>query len=287
MALTVEVEWAYQGGETRQETYSSTWTRQGTDPDDPDEDDPDEGEPDEDDPGQPDQEEPPAEYTNSLGIRFILIPAGSFKMGSEDWSTDQRPVHKINITKQFYMSMYEVTQAQWQAVTGENPSLRECGNCPADWITQEDVQLFLQMLNDLETTDKYRLPTEAEWEYACRAGTKTDYSFGNDNDLLDQYGWYTSNSSQQAHPVGLKAPNPWGLYDMHGNVSEICQDWYHEDYYGQSPTDDPRGPSSGEERVMRGGAYGSPPAYLLSTYRMKSIWWSMMPGLGLRLVLDP
>ncbi|MDR0380257.1 MAG: formylglycine-generating enzyme family protein [Candidatus Accumulibacter sp.] len=210
-------------------------------------------------------------YTNSIGMEFVLIPAGSFMMGSDkksdpDSSDDETP-HRVRISKPFYLGRYEVTQAQWEDVMGSNPSKFRGGSNPVERVSWNDVQAFIQRLNQREGHNHYRLPTEAEWEYAARAGTTTRYSFGDDVNSLDRHAWYEDNSDDRPHPVGQKEPNPWGLYDMHGNVWEWVQDWYGRKYYAQSSANDPRGLSRGASRVLRGGCWSRDAKYLRSAYR--------------------
>jgi formylglycine-generating enzyme required for sulfatase activity len=208
--------------------------------------------------------------TNSIGMRMALIPAGSFMMGSPE---DERQLlrrgsfqHGVNITKPFYMGITEVTQAQWKAVMGRNPSNFKGDDLPAESVNWNDVQEFIAKLNEREGGG-YRLPTEAEWEYVCRAGSSTRYFFGDDKSRLGDFAWYKKNSGGKTHPVGQRKPNAWGLYDVHGNVSEWCSDWYDSSYYQRSPTDDPKGPTSGTKRIVRGGLYHSPSASVRSAHR--------------------
>jgi formylglycine-generating enzyme required for sulfatase activity len=197
----------------------------------------------------------PRTRTNQAGIEFVLVPAGSFMMGSTNGGTDEKPVHQVTISQAFYMGKYEVTQGQWQTVMGNNPSnFKDCGgNCPVEQVSWDDAQNFINRLNESNDGFRYRLPTEAEWEYACRAGTTGDYA-GN----LSEMAWYSENSGSKTYAVGGKQPNAWGLADMHGNVWEWCQDWYHETYYG-APTDGSAWLSGGEQeyRVLRGGSWGN------------------------------
>jgi len=152
---------------------------------------------------------------------------------------------------------------------GSNPSRFKGDDRPVEGITWEDVQEFIRRLNAKEGTDKYRLPTEAEWEYACQAGSDGKWTFGSDEKHLGEYAWHKGNSVKETHPVGKKRANAWGLYDMHGNVYEWCQDRYNQVYYSGSPELDPEGPSSGEERVLRGGSWGEGPNDTRCAYRNK------------------
>lgn len=173
------------------------------------------------------------------GIEFILIPAGEFDMGSPPYERDrvpmEGPVHRVKIPRAFYMGKYEVTQKQWYDIMGNNPSRFKGDDLPVEMVSWYDIQEFIQRLNEKEGTDKYRLPSEAEWEYAARAGTTTMYSFGDNPSELGDYGWYGKNSNYTTHPVGQKKPNPWGLYDVHGNVWEWVQDKICN--YDEAPSD--------------------------------------------------
>lgn len=200
--------------------------------------------------------------TNSLGMTFNQIPSGTFDMGSpedEPGRQENEKQHQVTLTQPFYLQTTEITQKQWEAIMGDNPSwFDDCGeNCPVEMVSWNDVQIFIEELNKLgEGT--YRLPTEAEWEYACRAGSDTAFSSGEITETgrgldtnLDPFAWYAYNAEEKTHPVGLKSPNAWGLYDMHGNVMEWCSDWYGE--YSSEPATDPKGPLAGMARVLRGG----------------------------------
>lgn len=194
--------------------------------------------------------------TNSIGMEFVLIPAGTFQMGSNDGDADEKPVRQTTISRAFYLGKFEVTQAQWQAVMGNNPSLfQNDPKRPVEQVWWNDAQAFIGKLNEKEGHQRYRLPTEAEWEYAARAGSTTAYSFGPDGSQLSQYGWHKDNSDGQTHPVGKLKPNAWGLYDMHGNVWEWVQDWYHR--YAAEPATDPKGPKAGTHRSRRGCAWNN------------------------------
>ena len=200
------------------------------------------------------------------GMTFKEIPAGTFVMGSPENEKDRKEIehqHKVTITKAFYMQTTEVTQGQWTSVMGTEPwkgrlRVKEGPDYAATYVNWSDAIAYCKRLSEKEGKT-YRLPTEAEWEYACRAGTETRWSFGNDKNKLGDYAWIFSNTQdideKYAHQVGLKKPNAFGLYDMHGNVYEWCHDYYGEDYYKQSPEKDPTGPASGDLRVTRGGSW--------------------------------
>ena len=224
----------------------------------------------------------PKEVMVDLGkgikLEIVLIPAGEFMMGSPDSDKlafgVEKPQHRVRITKPFYLGKYLVTQEQWEAVTGSNPSHFKGPKNPVEQVTWDDCQEFIKKLNErvrrpnpnpFRGTHKvgrgegeFRLPTEAQWEYACRAGSKTRYCFGDDESGLGEYAWYDKNSGDKTHPEGEKKPNAWGLYDMHGNVWEWCQDWWKDGYYKESPVDDPTGPPQGSSRVNRGGSWSYP-----------------------------
>ena len=202
----------------------------------------------------------PPYYTNSIGMEFVKIPSGSYMRGCdpnfEQCSSGEIPQQRISISS-FYLGKYEVTQEQWVAVMGSNPCqyYNKGRTNPVDRVSWNDVQEFVRRLNAKEGHNRYRLPTEAEWEYACRAGSTTTYSFGDDADGLGAYAWYLGNAGDRAHPVGQLRPNAWDLYDMHGNVWEWVQDWYSEKYYSWSQEmNNPGGPNSGSHRVLRGGS---------------------------------
>ena len=233
-------------------------------------------------------------YTNSLGLTFNLIPSGSFIMGSPDSELGRQPdeiQHQVMLTQPFYMQTTEVTQGQWQAVMGSNPSrFSSCGdNCPVDQVTWSDVQQFIAALNALDSSNTYALPTEAQWEYSCRAGSTTAFANGEitvtlgSDPILDQIAWYAGNSGNITHPVGQKDPNSWGLYDMHGNVWEWTADWY-SSYTGDEI--DPTGPASGEFREPRGGRNSDWAGLVRCAYRPKSPSDTGL-GIGFRLIRLP
>ncbi|MEZ4529262.1 MAG: formylglycine-generating enzyme family protein, partial [Desulfobacterales bacterium] len=178
-------------------------------------------------------------------------------MGSpkdEPGRSDDEILHKVTLTKGFFMQTTQVTQGQWKNLMGSNPSHFKQGgdNCPVESVSWNDVQEFIAKLNQ-KTGQTYRLPTEAEWEYACRAGSETAFCFGDDKSQLEHYAWYDRNSGGRTHPVAQRKPNAWGLYDMHGNVWEWCADWY--GYYPTDAVTDPTGSSTGPNRVRRGGSW--------------------------------
>ena len=199
-------------------------------------------------------------------IELVQIQPGSFNMGATNGDSSEQPVHRVTIGYSFYLGKYEVSQSQWQAVMGNNPSnFKDCGSCPAEKISWSAAQKFIQLLNQLKDPYIYRLPTEAEWEYACRAGTTGDYS-GN----LNEVAWYFENSDSKTHPVGGKRLNPWGLADMHGNVWEWCEDWFHDNYSG-APNDGSAWLSGGGKgRILRGGSWHSFAVNVRAAYRLWS-----------------
>ena len=200
-------------------------------------------------------------------MKLALIPAGSFMMGSPDSDPDalvsEKPQHKVTITKPFYIGIYAVTQDQYQAVMGSNPSVYKGGANPVEKVNWHDAAAFCEKLS-AKTGKNIHLPTEAQWEYSCRAGGTGVFS---GTGRLDQMGWYDGNSGGRTHPVGQKKPNAWGLYDMHGNVWEWCADWFGVDYYANANDEDPQGPSSGPVRVLRGGCWVFNPGRCRSALR--------------------
>jgi formylglycine-generating enzyme required for sulfatase activity len=237
---------------------------------------------------------------NKMGMEFAFVPAGSFMMGSIALPSE-KPRHKVTIREGFYMGQYEVTQGQWQSVMGNNPAyFKNCDQCPVEQVSWNDAQEFIRRLNERGDGYTYRLPSEAEWEYACRAGTTGDYA-----GTPDAMAWYYENSgdarlkdfesnnvdkevkanNNRTHPVGQKQPNGWGLYDMHGNVSEWCEDLYHESYNG-APSDGSAWLSGGEQkdRVLRGGSWGSFDMGMRSTSRLGDSPGARTYDSGLRVV---
>jgi formylglycine-generating enzyme required for sulfatase activity len=226
--------------------------------------------------------------TNSIGMELILIPAGAFIMGG-DWDAEQAdenelPKHEILFDNPFYMGMVPVTQSQWQAVMDDNPSEFSGEDHPVETVSHEDAGVFIKRLNVKEGSGLYRLPTEAEWEYAARAGAQSTYCFGPETSRLAQYAWFQNNSDGTTHPVGQLAPNDWGLHDMHGNVHEWCADWYKRDYYAESPARHPAGPRKGVARVLRGGDWSSEAWYCRCAIRSLSSPQRRSPRVGFRVV---
>ena len=225
---------------------------------------------------------------NALGMQFVRVPTGSFWMGSADDDRAahdvEKPRHRVTLSRAFDIATHEVTQAQWQAVMGEgaytlkprsNPFYELPGMAaritrpdhPAA-VSWEDAQRFIARLNAREPGARYRLPTEAEWEYAARAGTDTAYSFGDSDAGLSAHAWHGEDfASGGTHPVGQKKPNPWGLYDVHGNVWEWVQDWYAPRHASNQPATDPQGPASGSQRVVKGGSWHSTATSWRTAYR--------------------
>ena len=233
-------------------------------------------------------------YNNSLGMEFVLIPAGEFYMGSDSTSlvAFDDPSHLVKISEPFYMARYEVTQEEWTELMGENPSLFEGSELPVEQVSWNDAQEFVNRLNEKENTDKYRLSSEAEWEYACRAGTTTEFSFTNEADDLDEYGWSNTygwcaiNSNGTTQPVGEKEANQWGLYDMHGNVWEWTQDSWHDNYEG-APDDGSAWESENTViRVGKGGSWMDGPNICQSSFRGQLDADAGLSVLGFRIVRD-
>ena len=205
----------------------------------------------------------PVEVSNSIGVKLKLIPPGGFTMGSPDsdasTSDREKPQHTVRITNAFYLGVTEVTQEQYERVMGANPSHFKGAQLPVEMVSWEDAVEFCHKLSALSAERSagrvYRLPTEAEWEYACRAGSQTQWSFGDSESSLGDYAWYSSNAGRKTHVVGQKKPNAWGLCDMHGNVLEWCSDGRRD--YTTTTLSDPTGPATGSDRVLRGGCWGN------------------------------
>ncbi|PKN23556.1 MAG: formylglycine-generating enzyme family protein [Deltaproteobacteria bacterium HGW-Deltaproteobacteria-3] len=222
-------------------------------------------------------------------IEFVAIPGGCFRRGDTKADgyafDDEKPAHQVCL-EAFSIGKHEVTQGQWQLVMDENPSAnKKCGgNCPVEQVSWDDAQVFITRLNTL-TGRNYRLPTEAEWEYAARGGQGQTWA-GTDNRFeLQEYARFAENSVRQSGPVGEKKPNPFGLYDMTGNVWEWVQDWYGAHYYAASPCRNPQGPQTGEHRVFRGGSWGTNHVGARASNRLRREPGFRSDVLGFRLVL--
>ena len=225
---------------------------------------------------------------NGVSFDMIAVEGGTFTMGAtaeqaSDAYSDEKPTHQVTLSS-YYIGKTEVTQELWQAVMGSNPSGFSGANLPVEKVSWEDCQIFIAILNEL--TGKYfRLPTEAEWEYAARGGSKSQgYKYSGSN-TVDDVAWYPSNSSSKTHPVATKAPNELGIYDMSGNVLEWCSDWYSSSYYSSSSQYNPTGPASGSRRVYRGGSWGSSARLCRVSYRDYNGPSYRFYNLGLRLAL--
>ncbi|MFZ2642079.1 MAG: SUMF1/EgtB/PvdO family nonheme iron enzyme, partial [Verrucomicrobiia bacterium] len=227
-------------------------------------------------------------FVNAVKIRMVLIPAGEFDMGSpksESWRYSEETLHHVTITRPFYMSATEVTQTQFAAVMRRNPSYYKGANLPVEHVTWNDAVEFCRRLSFMDSR-AYRLPTETEWEYACRAGSDDRfYSGENDADLF-KAAWVGSVSNSRTHPVATLAPNRFGLFDMLGNVYEWCADYYDANYYVRSPKTDPPGPSKGAERVIRGGAYNESIQNARCAYRTGKDPMKTQANLGFRIACD-
>jgi sulfatase modifying factor 1 len=228
----------------------------------------------------------PTTITTQGGRELVLVPAWSMEMGSRYGREEEKPVHTVWIDS-FLMDRHEVTQAEYEDLgkieAFPNPSHFQGADLPVEQVTWPHAARYCNARSRQEGLEPcynedtgacnfdatgYRLPTEAEWEYACRAGTESDYSFGGEARRLGDFGWFADNSGKKTHPVGRKKPNPWGLFDMHGNVAEWCHDVYDLGYYKSSPPKNPRGPDDGKEYVLRGGSWKSPTDALRSSCRI-------------------
>jgi len=216
------------------------------------------------------------------GLEMLLLPAGEFQMGSSHGKQDESPPHKVRLDA-FLIDRYLVTQDEYEQMGLPNPSHFKGPTRPVEMISWADAARYCNARSRAEHVEPcydqdtskcnfkatgYRLPTEAEWEYACRAGTTADYFFGGDARQLGDYAWFADNAAKQTHPVGQKRPNPWGLYDMYGNVAQWCNDVYAKDYYKNSPSANPHGPDDGDKYVLRGGAWNSSAGSIRSSYRV-------------------
>ncbi len=228
---------------------------------------------------------PITSFKTQSGIEMIIVPGSSFMMGSENGNADEQPVHPVTVDG-FAMDKFEVTQDIYEQLMMADPSHFKDAKRPVEQVRWSDGAMFCNARSELEGLEScynldtyecnfnatgYRLPTEAEWEYACRAGTSTVYDFGVDPQKLGTYAWYAANSNNKTSIVGTKKPNQWGLCDMYGNVMEWVHDVYDENYYENSPENNPRGPAEGKKRVLRGGAWNSGPDACRPSYRMADV----------------
>ena len=224
---------------------------------------------------------PPVIHTVN-GHDMVLVPAGTLLMGDRSGRPNEAPVHEVKVAS-FYMDIHEVSQADFARYDQPNPAHFKGPELPVEQVTWPQAAIYCNARSRSEGLEPcynedtaectfaasgYRLPTEAEWEYACRAGSKTAYSFGADPGQLGRFAWFKDNANKKTHPIGQKQPNAWGLYDMHGNVSEWCNDIYDEAYYQKSSADNPRGPAEGKQYVLRGGSWASSADASRSAYRV-------------------
>ncbi|MGP0564537.1 MULTISPECIES: formylglycine-generating enzyme family protein [unclassified Nitrospina] len=212
------------------------------------------------------QADPEVVVSPSTGIELVRIPGSCYMMGDDRGYDYERPAHEVCVGD-FYIGRYEVTQEQYEKLMGRNPSKYKGPRRPVERISWNDAEEFIQKLNETESTDVYRLPTEAEWERAARGGTTTRYYWGDEID--NDYVWYYGSAEFQTHPVGTRKPNPFGLYDMLGNVWEWVSDWYDPEYYSKSPRDNPKGPETGRFKTRRGGAVTNLVTYVRSATRYR------------------
>ena len=226
------------------------------------------------------------EGINLSDNEMIFVQGDTFSMGSNYGESDEKPVHRVTLSS-YYIGKYEVTQKLWYDIMRTNPSsFGGCDNCPVEKVSWNDVQKFITKLN--ATTGKvYRLPTEAEWEFAARGGNKSKGYIYSGSNSLGEVAWFTNNSSNKTHAVGQKAVNELGIFDMSGNVWEWCSDWYGSDYYSNSPQNNPKGPSTGVLHVFRGGSWDYFASYCRSSFRTISTPIDRINSLGFRLVLEP
>ena len=216
-------------------------------------------------------------------MAMIQVEGGLFVMGNREGQDDERPMHEV-VLKGFFISKFEVTQEQWRLVMGKNPSeFKACLKCPVENVSWNDIQAFIKKLN-AKTGKSYRLPTEAEWEYAAKGGSNNNvYKYAGSNEI-NLVAWYYENAKNKTHPAGSREPNALGVYDMTGNVWEWCSDWYDKNYYQQSKKNNPQGPMNGDYRVLRGGSWNSEGSNCRLTDRSFFGQNSRMNDIGFRVV---
>ena len=223
-------------------------------------------------------------YTaNGVQFQMVVVDGGTFKMGSETGDSDEKPIHEVKLNS-FSIGQTEVTQELWEAVMGTNPSNWKGLKLPVEKVSWNDCQTFITKLNSL-TGQQFRLPTEAEWEYAARGGNQSKGYTYSGSDNIEDVAWYTSNSGSKTHEVATKAPNELGIYDMSGNVWEWCQDWYSSSYYSSSLINNPTGPDSGSDRVLRGGCWNNNATNCRCAFRNSNSPGYANNDLGFRLAL--
>jgi formylglycine-generating enzyme required for sulfatase activity len=219
-------------------------------------------------------------------MEFVLIPRGAFQMGSfmeAAGDADETPRHQVTLTQPFFLGKYEVTQEQWTRLMGSNPSRFKGAKRPVDTVSWNDCQRFLEKLH-AKTGRTFTLPTEAQWEYACRAGTDLRWNIGDQPTSFGEHAWFIQNSGKTTHPVGEKKPNAWGIHDLYGNLGEWCADWY-ANPYPKGDAVDPQGPPAGQSKVIRGGAWGDDPINARSAYRNANGPDGAHDGIGFRCVM--
>lgn len=216
---------------------------------------------------------------------MVFVQGGTFEMGSNDSLSNERPAHKVTL-KSFFIGQYEISQYQWRVITGKNPSgNKDCDDCPVENINWKGIRIFLAKLNK-KTGKKFRLPTEAEWEYAANGGDNSKgYKYSGSNDLAE-VAWYKGNANGKTHPIGLRKPNELGIYDMAGNVWELCSDWYHANFYKHSSGNNPVCSEQGLYHVSRGGSWRSGPERCYNKARNRNIRDHHISNGGIRLALD-
>jgi formylglycine-generating enzyme required for sulfatase activity len=230
--------------------------------------------------------EPPAPAPNVPRMEFVKVSPGEFQMGCSasdaECAAPEKPARRVRITRAFEIGRFEVTQAQWQAVMGTSPSYFKGENLPVERVSWTDIQQFMEKLNAANDGYRYRLPTEAEWEYAARAGSAAAR-----HGEAAEVAWFDANSEKATHPVGQKKPNAWGIHDMLGNVSEWVQDYFALDYYASGPEADPQGPAKGMNRVLRGGSWAAGAWQTRVSHRVQIDPTGRTATMGFRCVREP